>query len=57
MTEDGAVNGMDLAVLLAAWGPVPARHTCDLDQDGAVSGTDLAALLAGCRTRNRAVKP
>lgn len=47
ITDDGAVNGMDLAALLAAWGPVPARHACDLDQDGAVSGTDLAALLAG----------
>lgn len=47
ITDDGVINGMDLASLLAAWGPVPARHTCDLDQDGAVSGTDLAALLAG----------
>lgn len=47
ITDDGAVNGMYLAVLLAAWGMVPVRHTCDLNRDGAVSGTDLAARLAG----------
>ena len=46
ITNDGAVNGMDLAALLAAWGPVPARHACDLDQSGAVGGADLALLLA-----------
>ena len=47
VTDDGAFNGMELADLLAAWGPVPTRHVCDLDQDGAVSGTDLTAMLAG----------
>ncbi len=45
---DGAVNGADLAVLLAAWGPCPPKGSCpaDLDGSGAVDGGDLAALLS-----------
>lgn len=41
---DGAVDGQDLAILLAMWGlsGVPA----DLDQGGSVGASDLAILLA-----------
>ena len=41
-TDDGAVNGSDLAVLLAAWGTPGA----DLTGDGTTNGSDLAVLLA-----------
>lgn len=46
---DGAVNGADLATLLANWGPCPpAPDPCpaDLNDDGTVNGADLAQLLA-----------
>lgn len=42
LNGDGAVNGSDLATLLASWG-APAA---DLDGDGTVNGSDLAMLLA-----------
>ena len=45
----GAVDGPDLAMLLAGWGPCPPAPTpCirDLTADGAVDGRDLATLLA-----------
>jgi hypothetical protein len=50
--EDGHVNGVDLAMLLAAWGPCadPVQPSCDcpidLDFSGGVDGADLAWLLA-----------
>ena len=40
----GAVDGVDLATLLAAWGPNPGL--IDLTEDGHVNGADLANLLA-----------
>ena len=45
---DGAVNGLDLTALLAAWGPCPSGSNCaaDLDGSGAVDGLDLTAMLA-----------
>jgi Dockerin type I domain/Beta-propeller repeat len=48
LNGDGVVNGLDLAMLLAAWGPCPARGGCapDLDGNGVVNGLDLAMLLA-----------
>lgn len=44
---DGAVNGGDLGILFASWGPCPSASFCrpDLDRDGAVDGADLGALL------------
>jgi Dockerin type I domain len=42
---DGTVNALDLAALLAAWGPC-AACAADFDGDGIVNGLDLAALLA-----------
>jgi hypothetical protein len=42
---DGAVDAVDLAALLSAWGPCGGCRA-DLDGDGTVSASDLAALLA-----------
>lgn len=44
INADGAVNGLDLTALLAAWGTSSA--SCDLNGDGTVSGIDLTSLLA-----------
>lgn len=49
---DGAIDGNDLGLLLAAWGPCgKAACQADLDRSGAVDGADLGALLndwVGC---------
>jgi hypothetical protein len=43
---DGQVNGADLGVLLAFWGPVnPALPNADINKDGFVNGADLGYLL------------
>lgn len=42
---DGQINGMDLGLLLAAWGS--ANPLADLDHDGIVGGGDLGLLLVG----------
>lgn len=44
LNGDGAVNGLDLTALLAAWGS--AGGTADINGDGVVNGLDLTALLA-----------
>lgn len=49
LSGDGVVNGVDLALLLGAWGACPTRPgTCpaDLDGNGVVNGIDLAIVLA-----------
>ena len=48
LNDDGAVNGEDLGILLAAWGACPTTGPCpaDLNDDGAVDGVDLGILLA-----------
>ena len=46
---DSIVNGGDLGVLLAYWGPTTnaaASIACDLNVDGVVNGSDLGILLA-----------
>lgn len=43
LNHDGVVNGADLGLLLASWGPGGAA---DLDCDGTVSGSDLGLLLS-----------
>ncbi|HMN95052.1 MAG TPA: hypothetical protein PKC43_00055 [Phycisphaerales bacterium] len=48
LNGDGAVNGADLGILLAAWGPCGAGCCdADLDSNGQVDGGDLGFLLAG----------
>jgi hypothetical protein len=43
---DRQVNGADLGVLLAFWGPVnPALPNADINKDGFVNGADLGYLL------------
>lgn len=46
LNGDGAVNGADMGLLLAAWGPAPAGASADLDSDAVVGGGDLGLLLA-----------
>ena len=43
LTGDGWVDGLDLGVLLGAWGP--GTGPADFNRDGAVDGTDLGELL------------
>jgi hypothetical protein len=46
INRDGLVNGVDLAIVLSAWG-VCGAGACpaDLDRDGLVNGVDLAIVL------------
>jgi hypothetical protein len=44
INDDGAVNGLDLTVLLGAWGT--STPLADIDGSGLVDGLDLAQLLA-----------
>ena len=47
LNEDGEVNGLDLGILLGAWGQ---RGIADIDQDGVVNGVDLGILLGNWGT-------
>lgn len=42
---DGFVNGIDLGVLLAQWGPSSTIRPSDFNRDGFVNGDDLGFLL------------
>ena len=44
LNGDGAVNGADLGVLLAAWGT--STPQADLNADGIVDGSDVGLMLA-----------
>ena len=48
LNGDGRVDSKDMAALLAAWGTVAPRGSCDadLDLDGRVDGRDLSVLVA-----------
>ncbi len=48
-TLDGAIDGADLAFLLALWGSVNSPIG-DLNEDGLINGADLAQLLGGWGT-------
>jgi hypothetical protein len=57
---DAAVDGIDLAGVLASWGPCPTGAGCpaDLNGDAEVNAMDLSAVLAGwgpCQTAARFV--
>lgn len=43
LNDDGSVNGIDLAILLSAWGT--SDPTADINGDGTVGGLDLTVLL------------
>lgn len=44
INHDGTVNGADLGLMLASWGP--CECAADLDGDGTVGGADLGLLLS-----------
>jgi hypothetical protein len=46
LTLDGTVNGADLGILLAAWGPCSGSCASDLNRDGVVNGADLGTMLS-----------
>ena len=46
LVPDGAVDGLDLGVLLSEWGPATPATRSDRNDDGAVDGNDLGTLLA-----------
>jgi hypothetical protein len=47
VTGNGYVDGVDLAAVLAAWGPAGgSEFDCDFNEDGFVNGTDLGYLLS-----------
>ena len=47
LTGNDAVNGDDLGILLAAWGPCTGGEcVADINRDGAADGIDLGQLLA-----------
>ena len=43
---DRQVNGADLGIILAQWGPAAANTASDLNRDGKVDGADLGYLLS-----------
>jgi hypothetical protein len=47
LNDDGDVNGIDLGILLGAWGQ---RGIADINQDGVVNGVDLGILLGNWGT-------
>lgn len=49
LTDDGAVDSADLAILLGSWDAkaAPGATPADLNADGTVDAADLAMLLAG----------
>jgi predicted outer membrane repeat protein len=47
INADGIVDGQDLAILLAFWGPSGLFPAADIDASGVVDGADLAILLSG----------
>ncbi|MGA0172830.1 MAG: vanadium-dependent haloperoxidase [Phycisphaerales bacterium] len=47
LNDDGVVNGVDLGVALASWGPCKKGCPADIDGDGDVDGADLAIVLSG----------
>lgn len=47
LSHDGLVDGADLTMLMAQWGPATPSTVADLNDDGAVNGGDLSVLLGG----------
>jgi len=48
LTGNGIIDGIDLAIILSAWGSSgEPEFDADIDNDGVVGGTDLAFVLSG----------
>ncbi|NBQ14127.1 MAG: hypothetical protein EBU31_05830 [Proteobacteria bacterium] len=45
LNNDGQVNGADISVILAFWGPNPIFTAADTNHDGSVNGADIAEVL------------
>ena len=45
LNRDGQVNGADISVILAFWGPNPVFTAADTNHDGIVNGVDLGEIL------------
>ena len=45
LNQDGRIDGADLALLIANWGPAQPGGFGDIDGDGTVGGADLVILL------------
>lgn len=43
---DGVVNGIDLGLVIGAWGPAAPGAAADLNHDGVVDGQDLALVIS-----------
>jgi len=52
VTGDGAIDGIDLGLLLGAWGPCGFGCGADLNDDGTVDGADLAISLGNWGSAN-----
>jgi hypothetical protein len=46
MNANSIIDGADLGILLAFWGPVTTFPRADINQDGLVNGADLGTLLS-----------
>ena len=47
LNDDQAINGNDLGIFLAAWGPcVSSECPTDFNQDGVTDGLDLGFILS-----------
>lgn len=46
MNGDHLVNGADLGIVLAFWGPASTFPRADINRDGAVNGADLSIILS-----------
>jgi hypothetical protein len=44
---DGTVGGVDLGIVLGAWGSAGGLFAADIDHDGSVDGNDLGMVLGG----------
>jgi hypothetical protein len=50
LNGDGQIDGADISVILAFWGPNPVFPAADTNRDGAVNGADLAEVLTNWGT-------
>ena len=45
LNADGTVNGADLSIIFAAWGPCAGACSADIDGNGVVDADDLGTVL------------
>ena len=57
LNHDHHVDGLDLAILLSAWGTSGGSGGADINGDGTIDGTDIASVLSGWGTCAPSVVP